>query len=107
WRERELADFFDNATEGIHRVGPDGTILWANKAELDLLGYAADEYIGRPIADFHADKDVICDMLNRLLAGESFINHPARMVCKDGSVRHVLVNSSGYFEDGELVHTRC
>jgi len=106
-RERELADFFDNATEGIHRVGPDGTILWANKAELDLLGYAADEYIGHPVADFHADKDVICEMLNRLLAGESLINEPARMLCKDGSIRHVLVNSNGYFEDGKLVHTRC
>jgi PAS domain S-box-containing protein len=106
-RERELADFFDNATEGIHRVGPDGTILWANKAELDLLGYAAHEYIGRPIAHFHADKDVIADMLKRLLAGGSLINEPARMLRKDGSIRHVLVNSNGYFEGGKLVYTRC
>ena len=33
-RERELSDFFENALEGIHQVGPDGVILWANKAEL-------------------------------------------------------------------------
>ena len=37
--ERELADFFENATVGLHWVGPDGTILRANRAELALLGY--------------------------------------------------------------------
>jgi hypothetical protein len=33
--------------------------------------------------------------------------HPAQMRCRDGSVRDVLVTSSGRFEDGRLVHTRC
>src|SRR5579871_1286429 len=69
-RERELSDFFDNATVGLHWVGPDGIILRANRAELDMLGYAADEYIGQPIATFHVDKDVIEDILRRLRAGE-------------------------------------
>ena len=39
-RERELHDFVENATEGLHWAGPDGVILWANQAELDLLGYS-------------------------------------------------------------------
>jgi hypothetical protein len=33
-RERELADFIENASVGLHWVGADGTILWANQAEL-------------------------------------------------------------------------
>jgi PAS domain S-box-containing protein len=106
-RERELSDFFDNATEGLHSVGPDGTILWANKAELDLLGYAAHEYVGRHIAEFHADRDVIEDMLARLGRGESMLNYPARMLHRDGSIRHVLVNSNACFEDGQFACTRC
>ena len=40
-RERELTDFFENAGIGLHWVGPDGTILRANQAELDMLGYPA------------------------------------------------------------------
>lgn len=40
--EQELADFFDNATVGLHSAGPDGTILRANRAELAMLGYSAD-----------------------------------------------------------------
>jgi len=35
--EQELADFFENATIGLHWAGPDGSILRANQAELDLL----------------------------------------------------------------------
>ena len=51
-REKELADFLENAAEGLHRVGRDGTILWANAAELEMLGYAEDEYVGHGIAEF-------------------------------------------------------
>jgi PAS domain S-box-containing protein len=37
-KDAELTDFVENANVGLHWVGPDGIILWANKAELDLLG---------------------------------------------------------------------
>ncbi|HVK19446.1 MAG TPA: PAS domain S-box protein [Fimbriiglobus sp.] len=106
-REQELSDFFDNATVGLHWVGPDGTILRANRAELDLLGYPPDEYIGRHIAEFHADRDVIEDVLRRLRAGETVRDREARMRCKDGSIRHVLIDSSVLWENGRFVHTRC
>ena len=33
--------------------------------------------------------------------------YEARLRCKDGSVRHVLIDSSALFEDGKFVHTRC
>jgi PAS domain S-box-containing protein len=105
--ERELTDFFENATEGLHWVGPDGIILRANRAELDLLGYAPEEYIGRPIAEFHADEEVICDILRRLQAGEDLHNYEARLRCKDGSFRHVLINSNVLREGGQFRHTRC
>ena len=106
-RERELADFVENAAEGLHRVGPDGTILWANKAELQMLGYSWDEYVGRHIAEFHVDGDVIDCILSTLLSGGTLIDQPARLRCKDGSIRHVLIHSNGSFEDGKLRYTRC
>ena len=103
----ELTDFVENATEGLHRVGPDGTILWANQAELSLLGYEAHEYIGRNIAEIHADRPVIDDILRKLVQGEKLYDHPARLRCKDGSIRDVLIHSSALFEEGRFVHTRC
>ena len=105
--ERELADFFENATVGLHWVGADGIILRANRAELELLGYSREEYVGRPIADFHADEATICDILSRLQAGEELHEYPARLKCKDGSIKDVLIDSSVMFREGEFVHTRC
>ena len=105
--EDELQDFLENATQGIHWVGPDGMILWANKAELELLGYAREEYVGRHVADFHADRHVIEDMLARLARGETLTGYEARLRCKDGSVRDVVVNSNVLWRDGRFVHTRC
>ncbi|MFC5458671.1 ATP-binding protein [Massilia niabensis] len=106
-REQELADFVENAAEGLHRVGPDGTILWANKAELQMLGYRWEEYVGHPIADFHVDAPVIEQILETLGAGGTLYDQPARLRCKDGSVKHVLINSNGLFEHGKLRYTRC
>ena len=106
-RERELSDFFENAIEGLHKVGADGTILWANRADYGLLGYSADEYIGRPIADFHADADVIAEILQRLGRGESLVNFPARLRCKNGAIKHVQISSNACIEDGVFLYTRC
>ncbi len=80
----------------MHWIGPDGTILRVNQAELDLIGYDREEYVGRNIAEFHADADVIEDILRRLTAGEVLHDYPARLRCKDGSIKHVVIDSSGY-----------
>jgi two-component system cell cycle sensor histidine kinase/response regulator CckA len=105
--ERELADFFDNTTVPLHWVGPDGTILRANQAELDLLGYTRSEYVGHHVAEFHLDRPVVDELLGRLKAGEIVREFPSRLRCKDGSVRAVLIDASIYREGGRFVHTRC
>lgn len=102
-----LEDFFENGTIGLHLVGPDGTILRANRADYAPLGYTAEEYIGHSIARFHADEHVIDDILKRLSAGERLDKYPARLRAKDGSIRHVLISSSVHFEGGQFQNTRC
>ncbi|MBH8554182.1 GAF domain-containing protein [Nostocaceae cyanobacterium CENA357] len=105
--QQELRDFVENATVGMHWVEADGTIVWANQAELDLLGYTRSEYVGHSITEFHADPDVIKDILQRLSRNEILQNYEAQLRCKDGSIRHVLIHSNVYWEDGKFIHTRC
>jgi PAS domain S-box-containing protein len=105
--EQSLRDFVENASVGMHWVGPDGIILWANRTELEMLGVTPEEYIGRHIAEFHADKHKIDDILERLTNGETLRNYEARLRCKDGSIREVLINSNVLWEDNKFVHTRC
>ncbi|UKT62977.1 sensor histidine kinase [Pedobacter mucosus] len=106
-RVEELSDFVENASIPLHWVDRDGIILWANKAELDALGYSYEDYIGKPISNFHADADVIDDILTRLTRDETLNNYAARLKAKDGSIRHVLISSNVLRKDGEFVHTRC
>jgi PAS domain S-box-containing protein len=105
--EQELHDFFENAPVGLHCVGSDGVIQRANRAELELLGYRSEEYIGHHISEFHADERVIADILQRLSRGDTLCNYEARLRRKDGAIRHVLINSNVLWRDGQFVHTRC
>ena len=105
--EQELADFFENASVGMHWVGPDGIVLRVNRSELNLLGYSPDQYLGHHIAEFHVDQNMIADILRRLAAGEILRNYEAQMRCYDGSIKDVLIDSSVLLKDGQFVHTRC
>ena len=102
--EAALTDFFDTASTGLHWVGEDGTILRVNKAELELLGYTRDEYVGHHIAEFHVDGPVIEDILRRLRAGERLNRYPARMRCKDGRVHRRVHRLQRLFR-GRALHS--
>jgi PAS domain S-box-containing protein len=105
--QEELADFFENAAVGLHWVGPDGIILQVNRAELDMLGYTREEYVGYDIAGFHADPEAIRHIMRRLARRETLVDYPARLRAKDGSIRHVLINSNVLWEGDRFVHSRC
>jgi PAS domain S-box-containing protein len=106
-REEELATFIEEVPVALHWVGPDGTILWANRAELDLVGYSREEYIGRHVGEFYVDPTVAADVLARLERQETLHNYEAQLRRKDGSIRHALIDSNVFWENGEFVHTRC
>lgn len=104
---QELEDFFANAPIGMLWVAADGTVLKANKFKLDMLGYKEEEFVGKNIADFHPDKQNLQQALHCLSSGETLINYPVGLTCKDGSVKKLLLNSNARCENGKFVHTRC
>ena len=105
--ERRLQEFIEEAVVPLHWVDANGIILWANKADLNLLGYSRDEYVGQHISKFHVGDDVVDDMLERLARFEALREYPASLRCKDGSLRHVLVDSNVQLEDGKFAYTCC
>ena len=106
-KNKDLEDFFENGAIGLHIVSGEGIILRANKAELDLLGYSVEEYVGRHIAEFHVDAPVIGEILQKLSCGEYLDRQPARLRAKDGSIKEVLITSNSRIDDGKFVNTRC
>jgi hypothetical protein len=41
-----MLDYMDNANVGLHWVDGEATIIWANKADYEPLGYTKDEWVG-------------------------------------------------------------
>lgn len=106
-KQFELEDYFDNASVSLHWVDENGIILWANRAELNMLGYSREEYINHPISEFHKSEQAIEHILQQLKSNKTLVDFEADLKCKDGSLRTVLINSNVLWEDGKFVHTRC
>jgi PAS domain S-box-containing protein len=102
-----LVEFAENANVPLHCVNQEGTIVWANHAELNLLGYTNEEYIGQPIARFHANQATINDIFNQLTQGNALTDYRAQLITKNGSIKDVSIYSSAFQENGKLIHTRC
>jgi PAS domain S-box-containing protein len=101
-------NFTNYCSIGIHVVDKSGILLWANKTELELLGYRPEEYIGHFVGDFHVDLDPVADILDKLGRFETVANYPARLRAKDGSIKYVSVNSNVFQQPGgEFGHSRC
>ena len=100
---QDLEDFFDRAMVGMHWEAADGTILRSNQAELDMLGYRQEEYVGHNVAEFHVDRTEAAEIRRRLGAGESLRDFEVRLRHRDGSTRHGLMSAHGRFEAGRLV----
>src|SRR3990172_1249112 len=104
--DQELREFLDHAAVGLRWVGPDGRILWANRAELDLVGYSEPEYVGQHMADSLVEPETAAEILDRLARKERVESWETRLRAKDGSIKQVLIDGSGLFRDGRLVHSR-
>jgi PAS domain S-box-containing protein len=89
----------------LHWVAADGTILWANRADYEPLGYTREEWVGHHAAEFHADHVALGDMFQCLSKGETIYNYPTRLRYKNGSLQNVLIFTSVLFDDaGNFVH---
>jgi PAS domain S-box-containing protein len=105
--QQGISDFMQNALLGIHWVDRDGIVVWANDAELEMLGYESGEYIGKVLHDFHVDRVAIRCAFQLLLDDEPVISHESQMIRKDGSICDVSINATALFKDNEFVHARC
>jgi PAS domain S-box-containing protein len=103
---QELEDFFEHAPVGLRWEAADGTILRVNDAELDILGYSRKDYLGHNIAEFFVDEGAAKEILERLNKGETINGYEARMLCKNGAMKHVVISSNALWEKGKFVHSR-
>ena len=106
-REAELRDFLENAVIGMHWLAADGTILWANRTQLALLGYQPQQYVGHDVSEFVEDPEEAAAMLRHLRHAESVRGFEIRMRCSSGAYRWVRIDANPWLHNGEFLHARC
>jgi len=106
--EDRYRDLFENATDLIQSCGPDGKLLYVNRAWREALGYSDEEVPGLSIFDIiHPSSRAHCqEMFGRIMSGEKVDSIEAMFVTKDGRTITIEGNSSCRFKDGKPVSTR-
>jgi PAS domain S-box-containing protein len=70
--ETQFRELFDCAPVAYHELDMDGVVRRVNRAECALLGYQADDMLGRPVWEFiaEADREASRRAVRRKLSGE-------------------------------------
>jgi PAS domain S-box-containing protein len=105
--EPDPVDFCEQSAVPLSSIGADGRVLWANRAELEFLGYTKHEYFGRSVSDVHADPRTAQELLRRLADGETVRQFEARLRRRNGTFVDVLIDANVCWEDRNFVRARC
>ena len=94
-KEERYRQLFDEAPVAYHEIDSDGIIRKVNRAECELLGYTADELVGRPVWDLVAPDiiEMVRGVLGQKLRGEIPLVTVRRSYARsDGSLRTVEIH---------------
>lgn len=107
--EERFRDLFENASDLIQAVAPDGRFLYVNPAWLDALGYSEAEVSRLTLAEIIAPESLehCMEMLDRVARGAGAGLVEAVFIARGGARIHVEGRVSARIEGGRLVHTRA
>lgn len=100
--------FFHNAPAGIHLLTADGSVAYANRLDINLVGHEGDPgaFLGHHVRQIYQDHRVVEDFMGRWGEDAPIINFRANFVRADRGVQPVLIYSTANAEGG-LQNTRC
>ncbi len=107
-REAQLSNLFDNATDLIQSIAPDGQILLVNAAWKRTLGYTDADLANLSIFQvIHPDDlEDYQVMMQNLFVGEPGLGIEIRFVTKDGQDIRVEGNVNAQWQAGKAIATR-
>ncbi len=107
--EEKYRDLYDHAPDMYHSINRDGIIIDCNDTEAMMLGYAKEEIIGRPIADFLTEESrkTYDREFSTLTEHRTLYGLDREFVRKDGTTFTASLNVFIEVDEaGELVRTK-
>lgn len=106
--EERYRDLFENASDLIQSVAPNGDIIYVNSAWRQTLAYSEKEIASLSFFDFiHPEERArFSDLFERLMSGETIDRAETRLITRDGKTIIVEGSVSCNFKSGMLVAVR-
>jgi PAS domain S-box-containing protein len=105
--ERDLTDFIENTSDIIYTTGPDGKLLYTNRAWSKALGYTKEEaremWLSQVIHPDELERTIA--LFQRIMAGEEMHNVDIDIISKDGRRLSVMGSSHRRMRGGVPVGT--
>ncbi len=108
--EQRYRLLFEKAPIGYQSLDADRKFILVNDAWLKILGYKADEVIGRSFEDFLAPeyRQKFRTSFTKFIEAGEIMGVEFQMICKDGSNILASFNGKiGYNEQGDFKQTHC
>ncbi len=67
--EERFRQIYDEAPVGYHEVDKEGLIIRVNRTELSMLGYTAEEMLGKPVWKFVVEEEMTRQVIMARIAG--------------------------------------
>jgi PAS domain S-box-containing protein len=101
--EEKYRNIVETANEGLSRIDSEAKIIYINTKMVDMLGYTANEMIGKVVCDFVKDVSLFKQKLERRRLGINE-SYELELIRKDGSSLWVLINAKALFDkDGKFM----
>jgi PAS domain S-box-containing protein len=106
--EARFRDLFENASDLIQSVAPDGSYRYVNPAWRAIMGYSEEELKELNLRQvLHPECLAPCmELFRRLMRGENVGRVEAKFLTKDGRTVEIEGTSSVHFRDGQPTATR-
>ena len=108
--EKKFRDLYDNAPLGYHEYNLEGRITNVNRTDLEMLGYTAEEMIGRPIWKLNVNEDTVREQVMAKLTGTQPPGKELERIYrrKDGTTFPVLIEDRLILDEkGCIKGIRC
>ena len=108
-RTTQVQDLYDNAPCGYHSLDAEGRFIRVNQTELNLLGYAREELLGRPISSIlpPEERERYKLLYEQYKTSGKVNDLEVEILCKDGHRIQVALSSRAVFaEDGQFLESR-
>ncbi len=106
----EFEDLYNHAPCGYHSLDRDGVIVRINDTELDWLGYAREEVLGRmKVTDFYTpvSRQLFLEQFPQFLRQGAVHGLEKDMVRRDGTVFTVLIHATAIYDsNGDFLTSR-